>query len=274
MSTARTVIFLSDHTGITAEVIGKSLLSQFPDITFNTVSLPFVDSDERLQIAITRIDDAARSEGVRPLVFSTLTAPAARDALAGCNALVMDVYGHFLSAMMAELGTAPQPIRGRAHGMNDTGVYHARMDALNFSLNADDGLSTTKYAAADLILVGVSRSGKTPTSLYMAIQFGLRVANYPLTPEDFEHPGLPQALLPYQKKLRGLTLTPARLAQIRAERMPNSTYANLETCQQELQEAELRLREAGISLIDTTHRSIEEIASMLKHSLHDNTPAD
>ena len=151
--------------------------------------------------------------------------------------------------------------------MKDFGTYHSRIDAVNFTLDADDGLSMGKYSVADLILVGVSRSGKTPTSLYMAMQYGLRVANYPLTPEDFEQPGLPRTLQPHLRKLWGLTLSPERLAQIREERRPGSTYAALETCRQELQEAERRMRVAGIPVVDSTHRSVEEIAALIKQSL-------
>jgi regulator of PEP synthase PpsR (kinase-PPPase family) len=151
--------------------------------------------------------------------------------------------------------------------MKDFGTYHSRIDAVNFTLDVDDGLSVDKYALADLILVGVSRSGKTPTSLYMAMQYGLRVANYPLTPEDFEKPGLPRTLLPHLDKLWGLTLSPERLGQIRAERRPNSVYASLETCASELKEAETRMRAAGIPVVDSTHRSVEEIAALIKQSL-------
>jgi [pyruvate, water dikinase]-phosphate phosphotransferase / [pyruvate, water dikinase] kinase len=267
MSPARPVFFISDHTGITAEIIGKSLLSQFPGQTFHMVNLPFIDSLEKTQAAARQIQAAGLETGIRPLVFSTLTDPDARGVFKDCKALVMDIYGHFLGMMVEELKITPQPKRGRAHGMKDFGTYHSRIDAVNFTLDADDGLSMAKYAGADLILVGVSRSGKTPTSLYMAMQYGLRVANYPLTPEDFEQPGLPRALQAHIPKLWGLTLTPERLAQIREERRPNSPYSALATCKSELLEAEKRMRAAGIPIIDSTHRSVEEIAAQIKQSL-------
>ncbi|MEW6677217.1 MAG: pyruvate, water dikinase regulatory protein [Pseudomonadota bacterium] len=267
MSPARPVFFISDHTGITAEIIGKSLLSQFPGQTFHMVNLPFIDSIEKTRAARVQIQAAGLETGLRPLVFSTLTDPDAREVFQDCKALVMDIYGHFLGIMVEELKITPQPKRGRAHGMKDFGTYHSRIDAVNFTLDADDGLSMAKYAGADLILVGVSRSGKTPTSLYMAMQYGLRVANYPLTPEDFEQPGLPRALQAHIPKLWGLTLTPERLAQIREERRPNSPYSALATCKSELLEAEKRMRAAGIPIIDSTHRSVEEIAAQIKQSL-------
>ncbi|MEW5769879.1 MAG: pyruvate, water dikinase regulatory protein [Pseudomonadota bacterium] len=267
MTPARPVFFISDHTGITAEVIGKSLLSQFPGQHFHLINIPFIDSLEKTEAAVRQIEAAWQQGGVRPIVFSTLTDPAARAIFQDCKALVMDIYGQFLGMMVGELGIQPLPKRGRAHGMKDFGTYHSRIDAVNFTLDADDGLSMGKYAAADLILVGVSRSGKTPTSLYMAMQYGLRVANYPLTPEDFEQPGLPARLVPHLDKLWGLTLTPERLAQIRAERRPNSPYAAIETCRAELREAETRMRAAGIPVVDSTHRSVEEIAALIKQSL-------
>jgi len=181
--------------------------------------------------------------------------------------VVMDVYGRFLGQMMGELGRPAVPLRGKSHSMNDAGAYHARIDAVNFALAADDGLSTEKYDRADLILVGVSRSGKTPTSLYMAMQYGLKAANYPLTPDDFQRPLLPERLRPYIAKLRGLTLAPERLAQIRSERRPNSNYAALETCRQELRLAEAMMHGAGIPILDSTSSSIEEIAALLRQSI-------
>jgi len=272
MTPARPVYFISDHTGITAEIIGKSLLSQFPDEAFATVSLPFVDSLEKANFAAQQVCAAWKQSNVKPLVFSTLTDPAARAALDACGALVMDIYGHFLSMMAGEIGYPPEPLRGRFHGMSDVNSYRTRIDAVNFALAADDGLGLEKYERADLILVGVSRSGKTPTSLYMAMQYGLCVANYPLTPENFDGstgspPGLPKSLQPFRAKLRGLTLAPERLAQIRSERRPNSPYAALETCKKELKQAELLMRSEGIPIVDSTHRSVEEISTMIKHSL-------
>ncbi len=267
MTPARPVFFVSDHTGITAEIIGKSLLSQFPGEAFAYSSLPFVDTQEKAEQAVTRIQAAGRASGQRPLVFSTLTDPGVRTRLSTCDALVMDVFGHFIGLLSAELGRQPLIVRGRLHGMDDTNAYHARIDALNFTLSADDGLSVDKYARADLILVGVSRSGKTPTALYLAMQYGLHVANYPLTAENFERPGLPAALAPHRARLRGLTLSAERLAEIRAQRKPGSRYASLETCRQELQAAQAMMRAEGIPCIDTTQRSVEEIAALLKLSL-------
>lgn len=267
MTPMRPAFFISDHTGIIAEIIGKSLLSQFPGEAFAAVSLPFVDTPEKVAEVVQKIRDAWKESSLRPLVFSTMTDAGARATLEASDAVVMDVYGRFLGQMMGELGRPAVPLRGKSHSMNDAGAYHARIDAVNFALAADDGLSTDKYDRADLILVGVSRSGKTPTSLYMAMQYGLKAANYPLTPDDFERPVLPERLRPYLAKLRGLTLAPERLAQIRSERRPNSNYAALETCRQELRLAEAMMRGAGIPILDSTSSSIEEIAALLRQSI-------
>jgi regulator of PEP synthase PpsR (kinase-PPPase family) len=267
MNPTRPVFIISDHTGITAEIIGKSLLSQFPGEAFATESLPFVDTLDKAQDAANRIRDAWKVSSLKPLVFSTMTDVEARAVLEATGAVVMDVYGHFLGMMIGELGRPAVPMKGQSHSASDADAYHGRIDAVNYALAADDGLSTQKYDLADLILIGVSRCGKTPTSLYMAMQYGMKVANYPLTPENFEHPGLPESLRAHVGKLRGLTLKPERLAQIRSERRPNSTYAALETCRQELTAAEKIMREVGIPIMDSSSRSIEEIAALLRQSL-------
>ncbi len=271
MNPARPVFFVSDHTGITAEIIGKSLLSQYPDEAFAPESLPFVDSREKAENVATHIKKAWHDSSLRPLVFSSLTDPESRAAVNASEALVMDIYGHFLGMMTAEIGRPPTPAKGKFHAMGDEDAYTSRIDALNFSLATDDGMAL-KYDRADLILVGVSRSGKTPTSLYMAMQYGLCVANYPLTPEHFDKFDLPAALKPHLRKLRGLTLSPVRLSQIRSERRPNSDYAAIDTCKKELSAAETMMRSAGIPVLDSTNRSVEEIAALLRQSLTTATP--
>ena len=267
MASTCPVFFVSDHTGITAEIVGKSLLTQFPGEAFAYSSLPFVDTREKAEQAVGRIQAAARASGRRPLVFSTLTDAGIRACFAACDALVIDLFGHFIALLSAELGRQPVARRGRLHGMEDVGAYHARIDALNFTLATDDGLGVERYDRADLILLGVSRSGKTPTALYLAMQYGLHVANHPLTPEDFERPGLPVALAPHRAKLRGLTLSAERLAQIRAKRKPGSRYASLKTCREELRAAEALMQAEGIPYIDISDRSVEEIAALLKLSI-------
>ena len=267
MTPVRPVFFVSDHTGITAEIIGKSLLSQFPDEAFATSSLPFVDNLEKANIAAQQIREAWKNTSLKPFVYSTLTDPGARAALAACGALVMDIYGHFLGMMVGEIGYPPEPLRGRFHGMGDQSDYYLRINAVNFALAADDGLSIEKYERADVILVGVSRSGKTPTCLYLAMQYGVRAANYPITEEDLEHGRLPAALAAHRDRLVGLTIAPERLRQIRQERRPDSPYASLAQCQYEVRQLIALLRRECIRTLDSTHMSIEEIAASLVHDL-------
>lgn len=267
MSQIRSVFLVSDHTGITADVLSRSLLSQFPDEAFAYVSLPFVDTVAKAEEAAKTIKNAALHSSKRPIVFSTLTAEDERKALSECGACVIDMFNHFLGTLEQEIGHAAVPRSGQFHGMQDKNAYHNRIEAVNYSLSHDDGVGMDKYDRAELILVGVSRSGKTPTSLYMAMQYGMMVANYPLTPEDFEQGRLPARVLAYRAKLRGLTLSPHRLAQIRAERRPNSEYAKPETCAKELEMADRMMRSAGIPVFDSTSRSIEEISTLLRQSL-------
>lgn len=271
MSQKRSVFLVSDHTGITADVLSRSLLAQFPDEAFAFVSLPFVDTVDKAKEAAETIKNAAVHTAQRPIVFSTLTAPDERLILSETGACIIDMFAQFLGPLEAEFGYAAVPRTGQFHGIHDKNAYHNRIEAVNYSLSHDDGLGMDKYDRAELILVGVSRSGKTPTSLYMAMQHGMMVANYPLTPEDFEQGRLPAKLLSYRAKLRGLTVSPIRLAQIRAERRPNSEYAKPETCARELQMADRLMRNAGILIFDSTSRSIEEISALLRQSLNRTT---
>lgn len=267
MSATRPVFFVSDHTGITAEVVGKSLLSRFSAHAFTITSLPFIDDMAKAERAAQAIDTATRKNGVRALVISTLTDGHLRQRLAQADCLLLDVFSLFLAQLETELGESATPALGQAHGLRDNGLYRARIEAVNYALAADDGLAVERYDQADLILVGVSRCGKTPTSLYMAMQYGLKVANDPLTPEDLERNELPRRFDHHLAKLRGLTLLPERLAQIREERRPGSGYASLANCRQELHIAERLMRARAIPLVDSTQRSVEEIAALLKQSL-------
>jgi len=263
MKQKRTAFFVSDRTGLTVEKLGRSLLSQFEGIEFQRVTLPFVDSVEKARAAKARIDQARQTDGQRPLVFSTLIVPEIHAVLEDCDALVIDLFESFIVPLEKELGIPSSHAIGRSHhpGM----YYNERMDAVNYALNHDDGGITRDLARADIILVGVSRCGKSPTALYLALQFGIFAANYPLVPEDFEKHELPQTLRPLLGKLHGLTIQPERLSQIRAERMPNSRYASLENCRKELQQAEELMKQAGIPILDVTTISVEEIATTLLH---------
>ncbi len=261
----RHAFFVSDRTGITAEMLGHSLLAQFEDVQFKETTLPFVDSVERANAAVRQINEAALEDDQRPLVFSTLVDPEVSAVIAGARALYLDCFQVFISPMEQELGVRHSLEIGRSHRVRNTNEYHSRIEAVNFCLAHDDGVSTKELHEADVILVGVSRSGKTPTCLYMGLQYGIRAANYPLIPEDFQDMKLPARLNKYRRKLFGLTITAPRLAHIRNERRPNSRYAQLDNCQYEIDRAEMLMREEGIPFLDATNRSIEELAATIVH---------
>ena len=255
----RTVFFVSDQTGVTAETMGHSLLTQFDGQAFRQVTLPFISTVDKAQEAVRRINATAEAEGVRPVVFSTLLQEDLREIIKCANGLFLDFFDAFLGPLELELKTKSS----RAQGKADLGAYTLRINATNFALANDDGAITRDYERADLILVGVSRSGKTPTCLYMALQYGIFAANYPLTEEELESARLPAALVPHQKKLYGLTIAPERLQQIRNERRPNSRYSSPSQVEFELRTAEAIFKRYDISFINTTECSIEEIASRI-----------
>src|SRR5690606_33207926 len=266
MPDRRMVFYVSDGTGITAETIGHSLLTQFNGVEFATRRIAFVDSHERVDQVIAEIKAAGERSGKRPIVINTIVEPVLNARLGESEALMLDVFEPFIQPLEQELGVKRSHRIGHAHGLVDPVAYERRISATNYALSHDDGIALD-YREADVILVGVSRSGKTPTCLYLALQFGVKAANYPLTPEDLEHRELPARLRPYRNKLFGLSITPERLRQIRTERRPNSRYADLETCRAELAAAEAILRHEGVPILDTTHASIEEIAGKVLEKL-------
>lgn len=263
MNRKRTAFFISDRTGITVEKLGRSMLSQFDGIEFQQITLPFVDSVEKARDALQQINETVMNDGQRPIVFSTLILPAVHNIIEQSDALILDLFESFIVPLENELGIRSSHAVGRSH---ETGMhYNERMDAVNYALNHDDGGITRELSRAQIILVGVSRCGKSPTSLYLALQFGIFAANYPLVSEDFDNHTLPGAIKPLLAKLHGLTIQPERLAQIRSERMPNSRYASLENCRKEVRQAEEMMRNAGIPMLDVTAISVEEIATTLLH---------
>lgn len=263
----RTVFFVSDQTGVTAETMGQSLLMQFRGIDFHAVTLPFISTVERARQAVQRIDATARADGVRPVVFATLVEAELRDTVRRSQGLFMDFFDAFLGPLEAELGMESAHTSGREHRIADVAAYTMRINATNFALASDDGAGTAHYQNADVLLVGVSRTGKTPTSLYMALQYGIFVANYPLTEEDLDSNRLPPALAQYRNKLYGLTINPQRLQQIRQERLPNSRYASPQQVQFEVRAAEALFSRHHILHIDVTECSIEEISSRILDQL-------
>jgi regulator of PEP synthase PpsR (kinase-PPPase family) len=267
MTQRRTVFFVSDGTGITAQMLGHSLLTQFEGVEFNQVTLPFVDSAEKAEECLARIEHEAALGNGQPIVFSTLVNQDVRTVVRRAHALFVDFFETFIDPLEAGLGVKSSHTIGRSHSAMDKKEYQQRMEAINFAMAHDDGASHRELAHADVILIGVSRSGKTPTSLYLALQFGVKAANYPLIPEDFHRGKLPEALRPQKAKLFGLTIAPERLHEIRKERRPDSRYAALDNCRYEVAEAETLMRREGIHSINSTTKSIEEIATTILREL-------
>jgi regulator of PEP synthase PpsR (kinase-PPPase family) len=266
-SASRTIVFISDGTGITAETLGNGLLSQFEGIEFIYVRFPFTDSMDKADACLLGIAELARQDGLRPLVIMTMMDDQISDRLRQADALFLDLFEAFIAPLEQELGQLSTHRVGRSHGQENR-EYAKRIAAMNFSMAHDDGISAADLKNADVILVGVSRSGKTPTSLYLSLHFGLKAANYPLIPEDFERDCLPDSLLPFRDKLFGLTIAPEQLHRIREERRPNSHYASLDNCRYEVAAAESLMRRAGIEWFDMTSRSIEEMAAHLLQAIN------
>ena len=264
------VFFVSDGTGITAETFGNAILAQF-EIKFRHIRIPFVDSVDKAHQAVRQILHTGEVEGRKPIVFTTLVNMEVLTViLDGCKGktMLMDMFGTFVNPLEQELGIKSNHRVGRFSDASKSKEYRDRIEAINFSLAHDDGQLNRDLELSDVILVGVSRSGKTPTSLYLAMQHGLKASNYPLIPEDFERRQLPPALMPHKKKIFGLTIQPERLSEIRNERRPDSKYASLPNCRHEVAEAEAMMRRAGIRWLSTTHKSIEEIATTILQEIN------
>jgi regulator of PEP synthase PpsR (kinase-PPPase family) len=263
MAHPRTAFFVSDRTGITAEMLGHSLLTQFDGVRFNEVTLPFVDTIEKAREVVDKINQQGATDGERPIVISTLARTEIAQVVGEADALFLDCFEIFISPLERELGVRASHAIGRSHSVNDFVNYHHRIESVNYTLSHDDGVSNRDLSDADVILVGVSRCGKTPTCLYLSMQYGIRAANYPLIPEDFSTMRLPAQLRPLRGKLYGLTIKPSRLQQIRNERRPGSQYATLANCEFEVREAEALMRQEGISFLDATSKSVEELATTI-----------
>ena len=259
----RKVFFVSDRTGITAELFGQSLLSQFEETEFSQTTLPFIDSLDKANDVCQKLLKAEQDTGLRPIVFDTIVTPEIRQVVQSSGALVLDFFHTFIGPLEKELKQSSGFTVGKTHSLENTDAYDSRIEAVNFALNNDDGITMRHYDKADVILVGVSRCGKTPTSLYMAMQFGIKTANYPFTEDDMDNLTLPPDLKKYKNKIFGLTINPNRLHDIRTERKANSRYASLKQCQFEVREVESMYRRLKIEHLNTTTRSVEELAAKI-----------
>jgi [pyruvate, water dikinase]-phosphate phosphotransferase / [pyruvate, water dikinase] kinase len=265
MDERRSIFFISDSTAITAHTLGKSLLTQFDTIQFDQTILPFVNTVERARQAVAKVNRAAKRNSGPPIIFSTLIDPQIRDVIMTSDAVFFDFFDPFLSRLERELRVESTHAVGRYHRIDDDDAYDVRMDAVNYALNNDDGISVKYFDKADIILVGVSRTGKTPTCIFLGLHFGLYAANYPLTEEDMSErfSKLPRALQPYRKKLYGLTINPDRLHQIRSVRRPDSRYSSIAQCEIEVELAEALFMREKIPFLNVTTISVEEIAATL-----------
>ena len=262
----RVVFFVSDQTGVTAETLGHSLITQFAGQNFRQTTLPFIDTEDKANEVVKTIDAAAENGAPRPIVFSTMVQPNLREIVKKSAGLHLDIFDAFLDSLADEFDEVPEYRPGRAHGVSDIDAYMKRIEATNFALSNDDGGISRDYDVADVILLGVSRSGKTPTCLYLALQYGVYAANYPLTDDELENGALPDFLLKQKHKLFGLTIEPDRLRQIRKERRPLGNYSTAQQVRFELRESEKIFRRYGIPSVNTTSFSIEEISSRILDS--------
>ena len=260
MTVTRNIFYISDRTGLTAENIGEALLNQFSNIEFKRATYPFIDTPEKARSVVDIVNRAAESQGRRPIAFVSVVNNEIRQIIKEANAFQINFFDTFLGELEKELDVEATTAHHGHHGIGNTQRYDARMEAVNFSLNHDDGVSDKNLKEADVILMGVSRSGKTPTCLYLALQYGIRAANYPLIPDDLESSDLPRMVKPYKDKLFGLTIQPERLQAIRQERRPNSTYAKIDTCRSEIADAQNMFKRHGIPFTNTTDKSVEELA--------------
>lgn len=263
----RTVFFVSESTGITAETLGNSLLSQFDTIDFEQVYMPYINTDQRAKALTQRMQEAAERDGVRPIVFATMLDNEIRDILRSGNCYYMELFEGFIEPLSAELGVPPNRKAGRSHAITRPSSYTKRIEAINFAMANDDGVRPDNFHRAEVVLIGVSRAGKTPTCLYLAMHYGLRSANYPVTEEDFERGDVPQLVWDCRDRLFALTIDPARLQLIREERRPGSDYASMARCSADIRRANGIYKRLQIPVLNTTTQSIEEISSHIIRGL-------
>ncbi|MBE1287298.1 MAG: pyruvate, phosphate dikinase/phosphoenolpyruvate synthase regulator [Alteromonadaceae bacterium] len=258
----RAAYYISDGTAITSEVFGHALLSLFP-IEFNHITIPFVETEQHANEVLKQISVSFQETNQRPLVFYTIVNSDIRHIIANSVGINYNFLDQFVAPLEKILGVPSKPEKHRTHSIHET-TYDIRIEAVNYALTNDDGANLQNYADADIILVGVSRSGKTPTSLYLALQYGIKAANYPFTEEDMgDMIKLNPALRRYKHKIFGLTIAAERLHQIRSERRANSKYASMQQCRMELREVENLYRKERIPFLNSTKFSIEEISAKI-----------
>ncbi|BDZ40325.1 pyruvate, water dikinase regulatory protein [Microbacterium suwonense] len=266
VSALRAAYFVSDSTGVTAETLGNALLANFPGIRFLKRTIPFVATDTEARSVAASIENDATA-GRAPLLFITVKRAGLRSILSASKATVIDLLAGHLTELERALGTTASEQLGQFHGLGDTERYFARMRAVEYAIEHDDGQSARALDQADVVIIAPSRCGKTPTTMYLALQHGLRVANYPLTDDDFPSEGLPRAVAKYRERCFGLTTTPLRLSQVRHERRPSSRYSSLEQCTLELRRAEDLYRRNRVPFLNSSTKSVEEMSAVIMQTM-------
>ncbi|ASJ97180.1 MULTISPECIES: posphoenolpyruvate synthetase regulatory kinase/phosphorylase PpsR [Shewanella] len=258
---SRKVFYISDGTAITAEVFGHAVLSQFP-VVFEALTIPFVETTQRAEAVKAQINDCFITTGERPLVFHSIVKAEIRDIIYSSECIDYDFLNTFVAPLEDQLGVKAVPVTNRTHGKANHS-YEARIDAINYAMENDDGQTLKHIDKADIVLLGVSRCGKTPSSLYLSMQFGIKAANYPFIEDDMDNLKLPEVLKKNKHKLFGLTIDPVRLHEIRQSRMENSRYSSLRQCRIEVKEVEMMYKRERIPFVNTTNHSVEEIATKI-----------
>lgn len=259
----RTVFLISDSTGITLEKLSHSLLSQFPQVNFTIMTHRYIDTTTKVESICDYIHQVYQQDQLKPLVFTSLLNQTHRSAISTAECIHYDIFEMFMGKLNQVLDLTPTPVSGLSHAVANENQYESRIEAINFALKSDDGLSTSLYEKADVILLGVSRAGKTPTCLYLAMNYGILAANYPITEEDMQFSDVPDVIKKYKSKCFALTIEVNQLTHIRNKRRPDSKYASVAQCRREINFANNLFRENNIECIDTSTTSIEELATSI-----------
>lgn len=255
MWSSKDVYYVSGSTALLAEDVGKALLCQFQEISFNEEKIPFIKTRAAAEKAMKHILE--QSGGVRPLVFCTIMDAGIKKILDSPEVEFFDVFGNVLDRLENCLETKALRVPGYSRNIDDI-TLAKRVEAIHFSIEHDDGTRSREYDEAEVILLGVSRSGKTPVSVYLATHMGIKSANFPLTSEHLDSYELPPEIVRNRKKVVGLMTSPGLLHKIREQRYSGSTYAKLSTCATELNQAKEIYLRYGIQSLETDGKSIEE----------------
>jgi [pyruvate, water dikinase]-phosphate phosphotransferase / [pyruvate, water dikinase] kinase len=257
----RTIFVLSDSTGSTAETVARAAVMQFSDANIRIRRFPNV----RTEAALRRILNLAKGENA--MVVHTVGLRTLRDLMnyetdrLGLNSL--DLLGPLLTRLSTHLGRVPYNLPGLLHQLDD--AYFGRVEAVEFTVRHDDGLGMDTLAGADIIIAGVSRTSKTPLSMYLA-HLGHRVANVPIVP------GIPppeQLLDAPKEKVFGLIIRPEALIRVREERLrklgvrKKTSYVDNHAIQEELVQARRLFQSQGWHVIDVSGKAVEEVATEL-----------